>query len=262
MIQVRHHDAGRVVALERILLGKAVVEDASEGVEIGALIQRTAFKLLRSEEVDRAENRISMIDRLDSWLDGELGESEIDDLDLKASSGKPANHEVRWFDIAVEHADCLSRGEPVKALLGEVDEIAFGEGTSGHGFIEGFPVDIFHHDKAAVLVHPGVVDADDIRVGDGGHQGCLLGEKLIGRFIKLRLVWGEQALECDDPAQLVIIGAVDGAHPALPDLSSNFVSLFHPSSEEAAGSPTERISQIMGFAQEKTDQKKAPSVTS
>ena len=59
----RHDQRGRVPT-EGVDTCEAVVVDAADGIHVGPLVQRGALELLRSHEVDRAKDGVSVIDRL------------------------------------------------------------------------------------------------------------------------------------------------------------------------------------------------------
>ena len=85
MLQVRVHDLRRSVAIEGILSGQSVIENAAHLVDVCSGVEFPAFELLRCHEKDRPKDRVLLIHGLHGRRLAEFGETEIEDLDLKFS---------------------------------------------------------------------------------------------------------------------------------------------------------------------------------
>jgi hypothetical protein len=77
------------------------------------------------------------------------------------------------------------------------------------------PLDQLHRDEDAAVGLVDLVDAGDVRVRDGARGAGLAKEP--GTPVAILLERRGQDLEGDDPLQLLVLGAVDDAHPAAAD---------------------------------------------
>ncbi len=104
------------------------VEDRAQGEDVGSLIDRLALELLRRHVGRRAEDLSFRCQKLGfevgvgvdllRLLTGDLGETEIQDLEL-APSG---DHDVAGFEIAVGDAAFVGGADRVGDRDGEVEE--------------------------------------------------------------------------------------------------------------------------------------------
>ncbi len=73
---------GGGLSVEGILSGEGVVIHAAHLVKVGARVEFPAFELLGAHEEDRAHDRLLLVHRLDRGRLAELGEAEVEDLEL------------------------------------------------------------------------------------------------------------------------------------------------------------------------------------
>ena len=123
MLKMGGHDLCGGLSTEGVDPGQGVVIDAADRIEIDALVDGDALELFGPHEMDRSEHAVRLVDRLEGGLGRKLGESEIDHLDLELSGGKPADHDVSRFDVAVDQVKLLSGDQGLEGLHGERVEI-------------------------------------------------------------------------------------------------------------------------------------------
>ncbi len=92
----------------------------------------------------------------------------------------------------------------------------------GQQGVQGDAVDVLHDKVANVPVLAGVVDADDVRVVQGG-RGPGLAQEPLGRHLGVGLRDRGKDLEGDGATQALVLGQVHGPHAALAELVSDEV---------------------------------------
>ena len=100
--EVGSHDSWGGIGGKRVETGEGVVVEAAHRIHVGALVEGVALELLGGHEMDRAEDGVAVVDGLQGGVGGELGEAEVDDLDLELSAGEPDDHDVGRFEVAVD----------------------------------------------------------------------------------------------------------------------------------------------------------------
>ena len=91
-----------------------------------------------------------------------------------------------------------------------------------HPHVEGLPLDVLHRDVRLAAVFAEVEDRDDVAVGQPASRASLAEEPLalLGLIHQLR---GDH-LDGHRSLDLRIEGAIDDAHPALPEALENLVA--------------------------------------
>jgi len=152
-------------------------------------------------------------------LAGELGDAEIEDLDLAV----PGDHQVGRLDIAVDDALGMGTGEPGRDLYRIVDGLFDLQGAALDFLLEGLALVAGHGDEDATLPLPGLtdfVDGADIRMIEGGGGPGLVQE---APAVVLAVEMGGEELEGGKPAQPEVTSLVDDTHPATPELLEDVV---------------------------------------
>ena len=103
-VRPQERDVGR--ARERRLPGQALVEDAAERVDVGALVERVAGDLLGRDVLERADDLAR--DRDARERAGALGEPEVAEVAVLASGGL-GDEDVRGLDVAVDRGPSRAR---------------------------------------------------------------------------------------------------------------------------------------------------------
>ena len=78
--------------------------------------------------------------------------------------------------------------------------------------LERAPLDVLHAEKRPALVLGDRMDGDDIRVAEGGGRPGLADKPRLHCVVRHVLL--SQELDRHAPAELLLVGEVDGAHPA------------------------------------------------
>jgi hypothetical protein len=113
-----------LVAVEGGVAGDGLVKNAAEGIEVGAVIDRQPLKLFGRHVMDRAHERIEMVDRLGLGRVEIFGQAEIENLDLEKRAGADAgDHEIARLEIAMDQAEGVGGDDGFEALLGEAEKV-------------------------------------------------------------------------------------------------------------------------------------------
>ena len=219
-----HRDLDRGVAGERHLAGEHLVEDDSERVEVGALVDRLAAGLLGRQVLRRPDDRARL---------GHLGgprarDPEIGHLDVPVGAD---DHVVR-LDVAVDDLVSVRLGERAQDLAGELDRRQRRRrALADEQLLQRRAVEVLHRDVVGVLGLAAVVDADDVRVAEAGG-----GPRLALEALDELLVTGVtlvQDLQGDLAAELLVLGQVDLGHAAGAELAHDPVAAVEQPADQA-----------------------------
>jgi hypothetical protein len=215
----RRHPAGQVlgddgvlVAGERRPAGEALVGHHAEGVDVGAPVDRAAVEQLGGEVLGGAGQRgvAGHVRRPHQpevgHLDGVVGEQDVLGLHVEVGDAGPVGVLERLGDAA----DQLGGGLHVQPA-DPVQQVP-----------QGLAADVLHHDPGQPAVLAGVVDGDDVGVGEAGG-----GERLAPELLGEGPVAGELGagdLDRDHAVELPVVGAVDDRHAAAGDLGDDLVA--------------------------------------
>ena len=227
VLEVGFHHLIGCAAGEWIVTGQCLVVDTTDGIHIRSGIEQLAFELLGRHEEYRAKDGVHGLDFLAALGLRENGKAEVHYLDLKLAGGQPGEHQVAWFEIAVDQVKILSGDECFLCLQGQFAEVRPCEGGVRDDVVECFACDEFHHDVGAIFVAAEVVHGNDVRVLQGGEGSGFLEQLAGGLFGQAFFPARSDAFDGDFPIHFPVIGAIDGAEPALTDFSSDFVAILH-----------------------------------
>ena len=207
------------------LVGEGAEHDGPEGVEVGAAVDLGgALELLRRHEGEGAEGLLRLRERRDDQL-GQLGDTEVEQFDLKRSSEALLEEDVGGLEVAV---DDPHRVGVVEAPEGLADQHVDGEEVEAGGaleaLVEGLPEEELEDDGGAV---GRVLD----HIEHARHEGR--GEHADGAGFPLEsLVDGlvlahvrVQQLERDHHAGLPVASLEDLAHAAAAKAADHLVAI-------------------------------------
>lgn len=236
VLEVADHDIDGGSAVEGVALGEDFVEDAAERVHVGAGVEREALELFRGHEPDGAEDAVALVLSLGDGGFGESGEAEVEDFDLEFATGEPVDHEVAWFEVAVDESEGLGGDHAFEDLEDDLAEVCDGEFAAIADLVEGFAFEEFHDDEGAGFVVSDVVDGDDVGVLEGG-EGAGLADEIgfeVGGADGGVFGWADP-FEGDVAIELGVVGEVDVAEAALADFSFHLVAVGHAADGVAPG---------------------------
>jgi hypothetical protein len=243
VLKVGVHDLRGIFPIKGVATGEAVVVDAAEWIHIGAFVERSALELLGSHEVDGTKDGVAVVDGLERGGGWELGEAEVDELDLEAAAGEPGDHEVGGLDVAVDELEVLGGDEGFLALDGHFAEVLHGEDAALDHFVDGASGEEFHDDVGAVFVNPGIEDGDDVGVLYRAEGGGFLEHGLGGLLLVFVPPPGEDPLDRDFAIQMAVEGSVHCTDSSLANLTTDFIAIVgHGSS--AGVSPNRAGNQV------------------
>ncbi len=197
----------RTVRPERHGAGDHLEEGDAQRVDIGALVRRLIETLFGREIAGGAHEHAGC---------GESGgapahqrEAEVRDLDQPPVG----DHEVRRFDVAVDHVLGVGVLEPGRRL----EDQTSGLGGRNLAFCLDHPLnagalDILHDEVMVALVLGDRVDLDDVGMAQGG--GALrLPDETLDIFVVLLEVFPEH-FDGDESIEGFLVSLEDDAHPA------------------------------------------------
>ncbi len=210
VLQERPHDLACVLAFERRVTGQQSIRRGAERVEVGAVVDFLAARLLRRHEVRCAEHlpvgRLRFFG-LDVRRQTEVGDFRLTDVIL---------HQVRGLQIAVHDPLRLGEHESGSGVAQDREHFVDGQ-TPGFrdAVLERAALHELHGEEVRALVLADVVDRDDVRMvqGRGGARFGLETAYELG-------VRGEACAEDFDGDAAVearLYGEVDLAHSAATD---------------------------------------------
>ncbi len=221
-VLVDHREGG--LAGERGPQREEFVEEAARRVQVGAVVDRLAERLLRGEVLRGAHDHAGLGHRGGRAVQG-AGDAEVHHLD-RAVVG---DDDVRRLDVAVHDAVLMRIGERLQHP-GDDDQGLLGPGRLGvdEEIADGAALDQLHDDVRHALtadeILAGVVNGHDRMVVEAGHRLGLareagLGDRVLGEV-------GAQQLDRDGPSEPDVLR---GEH------------LSHTAPAESAGEPVPAV---------------------
>ena len=213
-----------VAALERVPARSHLVEQDSEREEVGARVDRESLGLLGRHVGHGAEQMPGARDAvggegLGARVDGlgELGESEIEDLDAALA----VEHHVGRFEVAVNDPIGVGAGERVGERDGDRQQLIERKAAGGDGAREGAALDQLHGEKVEAAVFFDGMQGDDVGVFQAGDDGRFAFEA--GSSLRVVRDLGRQHLDRHIAAQAAVVPAIDVTHPSGAELLENVV---------------------------------------
>ncbi len=141
--------------------GEHLEEDDAGGVEVGALVDRLAERLLGGEVLERADGGLGGGDPGVVALEVE-GEAEVGELD----GAVVGEQDVAGLDVAVDDADAVQRGEAAEDLGGKRHGLLDRQRPFGHSVAQRAAGDRLERDEDGRTRALDVENADDVGVGE------------------------------------------------------------------------------------------------
>ena len=167
MLEMAHHDFRTRGPIEGNLGREYLIENATEGIHVGACIQGQALELLRSHEENAAHDAGLMVFSLAGRRAGKFSEAKVEDFDLKLATSQPNHHQIAGLQVPVNQAHGLRGHHPFEGLSDDFLKIRQGERPPLGELIEGLAFEILHHYKRPLLILPDIINRNDVRVLEG-----------------------------------------------------------------------------------------------
>ena len=160
------------------------------------------------------------------------GNPEIRDLDAAVTR----NQHIARLDVAVDDAAGMRGRKSTRDLRGDSGGLARRQRTgAAQDRGEILSVDELHDDERTAGILAVVVHGDDVRVVQRGDGLGFLPEP--GHEIGVSAVFGAEHLDRDVTIQLLVVGPVDGRHPALADRPKDAVATPEDRSDVRQAAP-------------------------
>ena len=214
---------------ERLLAGRHLVENHTQGKEIGSGVDRCACGLFRRHIRDRPDNAAfgrgragrhrARTGRRKPRID-QLCQTEIENLHATGVPGG-ANHDVGRLEVAVRDPFLVCRRDGVGEGNGDREKLVYGKAALWNRERERAALDHFHGQEQDSVTFLDRIDRDDVGVVQGCSGAGFLLEpaKSLGIVGKCR----RQHLDGDVAAEARITGAVHLAHPAGAEQGDDFI---------------------------------------
>ena len=211
-------DAGDRVAAERPTTGEHFVQHGAEREDVRAIADRPPLRLFRRHIGDRADDdtelrRRRSRHRVCGRIRGRqhFREAEVEHLGLTAIG----DHDVGWFDVAMDDSRGMGDRERVGNLLGELDRALQGQAGPGNHLVERTAAHELHDEEVDPVGVIHFVDRDDVRVVER-RCGPGLPEKAVAAIAIASRVGGNH-LDGHNTAQTRVGRPIDDTHAALAD---------------------------------------------
>jgi hypothetical protein len=187
--RLRRHGAdvdderGEAVAFVWPGAGEALEHHHAERPDVRARVGRgRRARLLRAHVPRRAEDRAGARGHV---VAGELADAEVEHLrEREAGRAVLVQEHVRRLDVAVDDADGVRRGERLRRVEQDREEVLHADRRIGvERVAEGHPVEQLHDEVEDAVVHlPDVEHVDDVRVVDL-RRGARLAREALARVL-------------------------------------------------------------------------------
>jgi len=155
------------------------------------------------------------------------GQAEVGD----ASPSATIDHHVGRFEISVEDAFLVGRGDSGAKLSRDLERLVLGQAAdAAQQCRQILTVDVLHRDEVLAVDLADVVDAADVGVSHAQGEPNLVQESPQSSGIAFE--FDGQEFERDRLAELEILGAVNLAHPTATEQTDDAVAL----ADQGAGS--------------------------
>ncbi len=210
LVDVFHRHPDLAVGVERDLADQHLVEDDAERVDVGALVDAVAHRLLGGDVVGGAEDAAGRRHPvlLELARDPEVGQ-------LRPPLG--VDQHVLRLDVAVDDVARVGDGE----AAGDLDRVGerflrVERADPADPLLQRLAFDVLEDDVGVAAVLAGVDHGDDVGVGELGHRPRLLAEalELVGLLGHLAV----HHLDRDVAVERLVARQVDGRHAAAAEL--------------------------------------------
>ena len=235
------HRVGGRITFEGTLAAQHFVQHGAEREEVGARVNGLAAHLLRRHVADCAHHCAWVGDGRDGFGgaaagDGRTREAEVENLDVPVFAEK----HILGFQIAMDDALVVRGREPASDLHRDIRRFAHRHRPLLHSRAKGFTLEEFGDDKDMAVVGAGVVNGENVLVGEGGDGSGLPLEP--GEPVSVLGKGPRQDFDRHVTPQPRVMGAVDLTHAARANQFGDFI-------RPKAGSGSERHvrQQILAF---------------
>jgi hypothetical protein len=240
VVEVLGQHGERRGRLERREAGEAAVDDAADGVDVGAPVDLLAADLLRRHVERGAEQRAVAGGVQSGLVVADLGQAEVDDLDEVGVAGAGDEQDVLRLEVAVHDAHRVGFGEGVADLRGDAEDAGPGQAAVlADDRREVVAAEVLHHEVGQAAPVPVVEHLHGVDV----HQlGGGLGLAPEAREHLLALAEGAvEDLHGDGLADGDVLGTVDGAHAAAADQRDEAVAVGDDLADQRIGEGLDRV---------------------
>ena len=257
LIDLRLHQIVFAVRGKRRRAGEHLVEHDGEAVEIASLVAFLAAQLLGRHVGERADNAAAAGEPLAA---ADAGDAEVHDLEHAVFR----DHQVRRFDVAVDHAHAMGVSQPVGGLGNDGEAFAHVERriALGQYVVERVAAHQLHDHVEIFAVGDERVERGDVGVIEPG-EARRLGAEAVDE-IGVAEQFGTQRLHRHFALQHGVERGVDLPDAALAEQVANLVladQLRHRDSELVLGLPPPPIGSLMRRVVGSTRFGAAPVVT-
>ena len=212
MLHPAHHLGHRVVApRDPLTAGQHVVEDKAERVDVGAVIDSLALRLLGRHVLERAHDGTQR--RRRAGCTHRARDAEIHDQ--RAAVGR--DHDVLGLEIAVHDADFVGGAEARRDLLRDRERARHRQLALALQHVrEVLPFDERHRQVLDAVELAQIVNADDVLVGDlaGEHELALEAPLDFAGGPGIEENFGPNDLQRDGDAKLGVPRLIHDTHAA------------------------------------------------
>ncbi len=168
---------GEVAAAKRADTGQQLVQHGAQRIDIGVTGQIQALHLLGRHIARRTGNTL---DARDLGI-GHQRDAKIDDAHVVVLR----EHDVRWLDVAVDHAARVRVVQRLGAFVHDADHVIEPQQIVGTaiGRQRARTVHVFHHHVAMAILFTGIVDGQDVRMLQHAHH-VGLGQEHLARHAR------------------------------------------------------------------------------
>ena len=202
------HDGRGVLTDERESPGRYLEQAHAEGEDVQPAILRVEFDLLRRHEMGRAGQDVR---QGDPGVVQELGQAEIQDLDLVFAGGFLLHHDVLQGQVAMQETLLVGVAHGVTNLDSQGHHFLDGKFLVAGQVVEGSSVNQLHDEARLVVGLAEGIDGHDAGMVHVGHRFALLAEPGFERRIG-RTVF--EHLDGHRPLQVKVEPLVDQGEPA------------------------------------------------